>query len=170
MLTRRFVILASLLATMLFLGGCESVKSPPGTITTVILLRHADRYQWEKNLNEKGVERAKTLPAALADIKVDVIYSPDKVRNLDTVKPFIAENGTELRVIDTSGAAEKMVAENPGKTVLWVGNTDNLQSIYGTLGGKDEHPKIYGDIFILTLTDKGLQKVEKRNFGGPGGN
>ena len=169
MLTRRFVVLTGLLAMMVFLGGCESVKSPPGTTTTIILLRHADRYPWDKDLNEKGIERAKALPAALADIKVDVIYSPDKIRNLDTVKPFIAENGTELRIIDTSGAAERLVGENPGKTVLWVGNTGNLQSIYGTLGGKDEHPKIYGDIFILTITDKGLKKVEKRNFGGLGG-
>ncbi len=165
----RKIVLLSFLFSTLFLAACANVKAPEGTSTTVILLRHADRYQWEKKLNEKGEERAKALPGAVADLDIDVIYSPDKKRNLDTVKPLIAERNIELRVVDTSGVAQRMVEENPGKTVLWVGNTDNLETIYKQYGGDGPPPEIYGQIYVLTITDKGLAAKEERNFGGPGG-
>lgn len=152
----------------LILGACSVVHSPPGTTTTVVLLRHADRTPPLDVLNDKGIERAKALPAAVADLDITVIYSPDKNRNLQTVKPLIAERGTELKIIPISNVAERLLSENPGKTVMWVGNTDNLQTIYGQLGGKDVPPVIYGEIFIMTVGDTGPPKIEKRNFGGKG--
>ncbi|USG62748.1 histidine phosphatase family protein [Sneathiella marina] len=164
MLRTAFMILAGLLV----LSACSVVHSPPGTETTVILLRHADRTAPFDELNEKGVARANALPAAVADLDIDVIYSPDRKRNLDTVKPLIEERGIELRVVDILGAGPRLIEENPGKTVLWVGNTDNLQTIYGQMGGKKEPPVIYGEIFIMTVGDSGPPKIEKRNFGGKG--
>jgi hypothetical protein len=167
--------LKSILAKLglLFIGlnlltACTSVHSPPGTTTTVILLRHADRFPFSSELNEKGIARAKALPATVADLDIDVIYSPDKKRNLDTVKPLIEQRGIRLNVIAVDDVAERLVSENPGKTVMWVGNTDNLQTIYGQLGGKDRPPEIYGDLFIMRIADDGPPAIEKRNFGGKG--
>lgn len=157
-----------LIVGTLMLSACSVLHSPPGTETTVILLRHADRTAPFDVLNEKGIERAKALPAAVADLDVDVIYSPDRNRNLQTVEPLIQQRDIELRVIDILGAADRIMQGNPGKTVLWVGNTDNLQTLYGQLGGKDEPPVIYGEIFIMTVRDSGPPKIEKRNFGGKG--
>ena len=71
-------------------------------------------------------------------------------------------------MIDILGAGDRILEENPGKTVLWVGNTDNLQTIYGQLGGKEEPPVIYGEIFVMTVRDSSPPKIEKRNFGGKG--
>lgn len=162
---RRIITLGLMGLCFGLLAACSTVNSPPGTETTVILLRHADREPFATDLNEKGVARAKALPAAVADLEIDVIYSPDKKRNLDTVKPLIVERGIELRVIGVSGAAERMVSENPGKTVMWVGNTDNLQSIYGQLGGKDRQPDKYGEIAIMQIYDEGPPTITKRTFG-----
>ncbi|WP_288902535.1 histidine phosphatase family protein [uncultured Sneathiella sp.] len=165
---RRVVILGLTTICLGFLAACSTYNSPPGTTTTVILLRHADRTPLHTELNEKGKARALALPAAVADLDIDVIYSPDKKRNLDTVKPLIEQRGIELRVIDASNVAERLIKENPGKTVMWVGNTDNLQSIYGQLGGRDREPNIYGEIAIMRVHDSGPPDIELRNFGGKG--
>ncbi|MFC4273005.1 histidine phosphatase family protein [Sneathiella chungangensis] len=150
---------------VLLLAACSSVHSPPGTETTVILLRHADRIPFKSDLNEKGIARARALPAAVADLDIDVIYSPDKKRNLDTVAPLIEERGIELRVIEVSNVAKRLVEENPGKTVMWVGNTDNLQTIYGQLGGDGRQPDKYGEIAIMQIYEDGPPKIEMRYFG-----
>tara|TARA_R110002073_G_scaffold180739_1_gene339096 strand:+ start:2605 stop:3183 length:579 start_codon:yes stop_codon:yes gene_type:complete len=147
------------------LAACTVVHSPPGTTTTVILLRHADRAPFQSDLNEKGVARAKALPAAVADLDINIIYSPDKKRNLDTVAPLIAERGIELRVIEVSDVAKRLVEENPGKTVIWVGNTDNLQTVYGLLGGRGHPPNNYGDLFVMQIGENGPPKIEMRHFG-----
>ncbi|MEH6545966.1 MAG: histidine phosphatase family protein [Sneathiella sp.] len=166
--TAKRTTLVFILFSALFLSACSVVHSPPGTETTVILLRHADRTAPFDKLNEKGVARAQALPAAVADLDIDVIYSPDRKRNLDTVKPLIEQQNIELRVVDILGAGPRLIEENPGKTVMWVGNTDNLQTVYGEMGGKDEPPVIYGEIFIMTIGEDGPPKIEKRNFGGKG--
>jgi Histidine phosphatase superfamily (branch 1) len=166
--TRTLRSLLLFVAGAIFLTACTVVHSPPGTETTVILLRHADRTAPFDKLNEKGIARAKALPAAVADLDIDVIYSPDRKRNLETVKPLIDQRNIDLKVVDILGAGPRMIEENPGKTVLWVGNTDNLQTIYGQLGGKGESPEVYGDIFIMTIGASGPPKIEKRNFGGKG--
>ncbi len=164
----RMPVIAVLLAAVTLLAACSTYNSPPGTTTTVILLRHADRTPLHTELNEKGKERAKALPAAVADLDIDVIYSPDKKRNLDTVVPLIEQRGIELRVVEVSNVAERMLNENPGKTVMWVGNTDNLQTIYGQLGGRDREPNIYGEIAVMRIHDSGPPDIEMRNFGGKG--
>ena len=166
--TAKRVISVFIVIGALLVSACSVVHSPPGTETTVILLRHADRTAPFDELNEKGLARAKALPAAVADMKIDVIYSPDRNRNLQTVKPLIEQRDIELRVVDILGAGPRLIEENPGKTILWVGNTDNLQTIYGQMGGKDEPPEIYGQIFIMTIRDSGPPKIEKRTFGGKG--
>jgi len=153
------------LAAVFLLSACSTVNSLPGTTTTVILVRHADRFPFSSDLNQDGIARAKALPAAVADLDIDVIYSPDKKRNLDTVIPLIEQRGIELRVIDISNVAERLVTENSGKTVMWVGNTDNLQTIFGQLGGKDRAPDKYGEIAIMLVHDDGPPEIEWRSFG-----
>ena len=164
-LGRKFFLVCLTVISLGLLAACSTVNSPPGTTTTVILLRHADRTPLHADLNEKGIARAKALPAAVADLDIDVIYSPDKKRNLDTVKPLIEARGIELRVIEVNNVAERLVTENPGKTVMWVGNTDNLQTIYGQLGGKDRQPDKYGEIAIMRIYEDGPPTIERRTFG-----
>ncbi|MEX1035366.1 MAG: histidine phosphatase family protein [Sneathiella sp.] len=161
-------ISVALFTAIALLAACTSHNSASGTTTTVILLRHADRIPLHTDLTEKGKARAQALPAAVADLDIDVIYSPDKKRNLDTVAPLIEQRGIELRVIGASNVAERLLRENPGGTVMWVGNTDNLQTIYGQLGGTGRQPDIYGEIAVMRIYDSGPPDIEMRNFGGKG--
>ena len=154
------------LAMALFVSACATkVQSPPGMTTTVIMLRHADRDVMAEELNETGRLRAEALPAAVRDYDIAAIYSPDKLRNLDTARPLAAERGLEITVAVPEGVAERMVGEHPGKTVMWIGNTSNIPIIFQELGGKGEGPGEYGDLYVLEVPDKGATKVTRFRFG-----
>ncbi len=160
------VIAAALLA------GCASntlVTSPSGTTTTLILLRHAERTMLSKEqsteLSDKGRARAAALPAALEGMPIDAIYSPHLTRNLDTVAPLAKQRGLSVKVIGVSQVAARLIGENPGKTVLWVGNKDNLGVIYEDIGGEGPPPIVYGDLYIVRVPHKGPAQVTKKRYG-----
>lgn len=162
----RRVFAPALFMPLLILTGCAApeIKSPPGTTTTIVLLRHADRNPLQENLTDEGRARAAALPAALADLPIDAIYTLQIQRNLDTAQPLARARNLPVQVIEESYIAPRLVRENPGKTVVWVGNTDNLGVIYRDLRGDGPPPSRYGDIYVVKLPDSGPTVVTKRRF------
>lgn len=160
-----FFSVALLCLSLLAACVAPPLKSPPGTATTIIMLRHADRNPMQEHLTDEGRARAAALPKALADMPIDAIYSLQIQRNLDTAEPLARARNLPVKVIEESRIAPRLVAENPGKTVVWVGNTDNLTAIYEDLRGEGQPPSRYGDIFIVTLRDDdSVPTVAKRRF------
>ena len=153
-------------------SGCAAspLRSHPGTTTTVILLRHADRDG--SALNAKGRERAQALVAAVSGMGITAIYSPDVERNLDTVRPLAAYLSVEITitprvsVFAAKDIAKEILSKHAGGVVVYVGNvTGNLYAVYHQLGGTGTAPEEYGDLAILTVPDQGPVKVERRRFG-----
>jgi len=156
------------------LAGCAAVEvhSKPGTTTTVILTRHADRDEGADELNAKGRERAKALADAVSDMDVTAIYSPDVERNLATVRPLASRLGIEITrtpkvsVFAASSIVKEILDKHAGRVVVWVGNVSgNLQAMYRLLGGTGAAPIEYGDLHILTIPDTGPVKVVKKRYG-----
>ena len=156
------------------LFGCAAVvvRSKPGTTTTVILTRHADRDEGDDNLNAKGHERVKALVDAVSDMGVTAIYSPNVERNLATVRPLASRLGIEITrtpaisVFAAGSIVNEILEKHAGGVVLWVGNiSGNLQVMYHLLGGTGTGPVEYGDLYILTIPDDGPVKVVKRRYG-----
>jgi hypothetical protein len=164
-LLKRVFLVVMLMFVAVIAGCAGAVYSPPGTATTVILLRHAERTPLTAELTERGRARAAALPAAVADIRIDAIYSPNLKRNLDTVAPLARAHNLKVRIIEESRVAARLVGENPGRTVVWVGNSDNLDKIYEDLRGDGVPPVGYGDLFILRVPDKGLTTVMRTRYG-----
>ena len=158
---------------VLFVGGLSACQTPlhsnSGTTTTVIMVRHAERTSFGFELTERGYENAQALVGAIGGMKIDAIYSPDLVRNLDTVRPLADHLGIKIKTVSDEPIEDDIVftfvQEHAGQTVLWVGNTTNLPGIYNLLGGKGEPPVKYGDLFIVSVTDKGTTKVVKKTWG-----
>lgn len=166
LLIRRSILFVLGLVLVFAVAGCAtSLQSPPGITTTVIMIRHTERLHLKDDLNEDGRLRAAALPAAVADLDIAAIYSPDRQRNLNTIRPLAEQRGIEIVIADPMAAPERMIAEHPGQTVLWVGNTTNLGNIFARLGGEGPPPNTYGDIYILSVPDEGPTKVAKRRFG-----
>lgn len=166
-------ILVIVFVFLCFSIGCISsnIHSKSGTTTTLILIRHADRNDMGR-LTPEGHKRAGALVDAVGHKGVTAIYSPNIKRNLDTVKPLADHLGIDITLTPKVSlfAVNKIVNEilnkHAGGMVLWVGNVSgNLQAIYRKLGGRGKGPLEYGDLFIMTIPDRGPVNVMKSRFG-----
>jgi len=181
----------SLIAVLLAVAGCARnasfpVHSPPGTTTTYILVRHADKLNNEIDspLNAKGRERAQHLADAVAPLGVSVIYCTRVKRNLETAQLVADRLGIEVIAlrkrspVNTQQLADEFIQESManhgGGVILWIGNSShlgdwasNLQQIYRRLGGLGEGPRRYDDLFVMTLSESGLVDLQRRHYGSP---
>ena len=144
--------------------GCAAsndVSIPPGT--RLIILRHADRT--DENLNAKGKLRAQALVTALKNEKIDAIYSPGIQRNLDTAAPLAKARGLDINRIPAENPAAQLMKLGAGKTIVWIGNKGNLNSIWDALNAPNPPPLEYGDLYIVTRARVGSPTVTRMRFG-----
>lgn len=182
----------ALWATVLILPhGCNTplstvpVQSQPGTTTTVVIVRHAERDEGlDPPINAEGEIRAVALADALENDGVTAIYCPDLIRNRQTCDVVAERLGLEVnvipaaRLVDTRALANELADEilalHAGGTVLFVGNTGpvvgdqsgNLQELYARLGGDDDPPIKYKDLYFITIPDEDPVRIIKATYGG----
>jgi len=166
----RLVVLCVIGMLISILVGCASqtTHSKPGTETTIILTRHAEKTAITNDLTEKGRARAQSLARLLADKKVTAIFCPDIKRNLDTAEPLAKKMNIQITVVSSTPYPDRvikaMLSQHSGGVILWVGNTTNLSDFYSQLGGKGEAPDNYGDLFIMNIKDQGEPEVVKTRY------
>ena len=179
-----------ILNTFMLMAGCAVgtsstiVKSPPGTTTTFILVRHAEKADLtpESPLSVAGQERARALADALAPLGVTAIYCPALRRNRETVQPLSEHLGLAVLTIPgwqllstrqfAQNFIQKALANHGGGVILWAGNSSavgawgsNLQELYQQLGGDGQGPRAYDDLFVIVVDDSGAINIQKRHFG-----
>ena len=122
-----------------------------------------------EELTDAGRARAATLPAAVVDLDIVAIYSPDLSRNVDTAAPLAGQRNLPIIRMpakpDETEVARRLLSDQPGETVLWVGNITNLDRIFAILGGKGPPPVEYGNLYMLHVPDSGDSQLVKRHFG-----
>jgi Fructose-2,6-bisphosphatase len=127
-------------------------------------MRHTDRSPPENDLNPTGIARAAALPAALADLPIDAIYISDFRRNRDSAAPLAAARGLTPEVLATDDSLPyQLAALSQGRTVVWIGNSFNLEPLWEALALPDPPPTTYGEIAIVTATE-GAAEVARRRF------
>jgi hypothetical protein len=164
----------------------DPVQSAPGTTTTVVIVRHAERDEGlDPPLNEEGKDRAAALAHALRGNGVTAIYCPDLIRNRETCDAVADVLDLEVnviqgtRLVDTRALANELVDEflerHAGGVVLFVGNTGpqvgeqsgNLQELYARLGGTGAPPIKYEDLYIAIIPEEGPVRFIEATYGGP---
>lgn len=166
-------------------SGCFlPVQVPEGTVTTFILIRHAERDPGlDPPLNDEGMQRAQSLLEALRENGVTAIYTTDLLRNRQTVQPLADELGLTVNLINpalyanTTTAAEQvvnqMLVSDAGGTILWCGNRGSVADtpginteIYKLLGGTGVSPERYQDMYVMVVREGGATHVVKAEYGG----
>jgi hypothetical protein len=169
----RFLILVIIFLLLGFSVGYTGTKvqSKPGTSTTIILIRHAERDNFFI-LTAQGHKRAKALVDAVKDMGIKAIYSPNLERDLDTVKPLANHLGIDITLTPrfskpiVDKIVREILANHMGEVVLLVGNgSGNLRTLHHRLGGTGDGPYQYGDLFIYTIPDHGPVKITKSRYG-----
>jgi|SRR5579884_2217397 len=128
------------------------------TITTVIVVRHADRANITPNspLSPLGMARADELARVLADVKLDAIYATQYVRTQQTVAPTAKEKGL-TPIIFEAGREANLAADirehHSGGTVLIASHSDRIPDLLRQLGVSNP-PELsmteYDDLFVVT--------------------
>jgi phosphohistidine phosphatase SixA len=154
-------------------------QSPPGTKTTIILLRHAGRdiYSGEADdpLTWQGRRRAQHLPEVIGHMGITAIYCTNLRRNRDTAQPLADHLGLKLNLVSQSRLydykklsrelLDEFFAKHAGGVVVWVGNIRNVEEMYKLLDGTGSPPTEYGDVFIVTVPDVRPPRIKKMTYG-----
>lgn len=163
---KRFALLLALLAT--------SLAAAPNPVTTVILVRHAEKASQEdaSPLTPAGTERANELARVLAGVKVDAIYTTQYRRVQDTAAPFAQALGITPLVRNAGGTyasdlAREIREQRRGQTVLVVGHSNTTVSVMKAFGA--DMPKIeeseFDNLYVLTDVDGASPKVVALRYG-----
>ena len=178
-LRRILFIIFMLSAVPIAFVACMSgnVKSAPGTTTTIILIRHAEKTgQGLVNgsyLTPEGRARSQALVKTLKDTGVTAIYSPNTGRNIETVQPLseaigipVTINNSIFATLAVDEITADILSKHAGGIVLYVGNVSgNLMAMHRYLGGSGQGPTVYGEMAIFTISDQGTQSITEAQFG-----
>lgn len=115
---RHFLTLTSAAALTACAETGPFTPIPPAT--QLVVLRHADKD--DQFLSPQGRRRAARLPAALDGVEIDVLYTRNLVRNLDTAAPLARARGLRVRTLPPEGLATTLFRGNVGRSIAWIGN------------------------------------------------
>lgn len=171
----RYSPLLHLLPLVLMLAGCAPPQRPASELTTLILVRHAEKASDgtdDPPLNEQGQARAERLKATLAAAGVDAIYSTPYQRNTSTVAPLADALGLAITEYDAKQPAAQFVAqlqaEHRGQRVLVCGHSNTIPAMLNALTGTEDYPDLaegeYENLFVLTLSEEGRVVVLPLRF------
>jgi len=152
-----------------------SLAAAPNPVTTVILVRHAERASQEDDspLSAAGVERAKELARVLAGVKIDAVYATQFQRTKNTAAPIAEALGLPVGIRNTgptyaADLAMHIRSAHAGQTVLVVGHSNSTPEVMRALGATDV-PAIpetqYDNLFVLTDAAGAAPKVVALRFG-----
>jgi len=141
-------------------------------LTTVILVRHAERDDGIDTLNAAGRERAQELRRMLSDAGVDVIYASSFYRAQETARPLADALGLELKIYDPKKLNELvyLIDENhKGETVLITGHSNVTPMTVNALGVTPPIPNlehsVYDQMYIVTLSKNRTPKLATLTYG-----
>ncbi len=108
--------------------------------TTYYLIRHAEKDRnagANPDLLPAGKKRAKYWAKVLKDKNIDLVYSTNYKRTIQTATPLAEEIGTKVQIYDKDNMySEQFQKETEGKTVLIVGHQDTTPKFANLILGK----------------------------------
>lgn len=127
-----------------------------GTLTTVLLVRHADRQDGADALTAAGTARAQALAHVLEKSGLSAIYTSEAVRTQQTAAPTASLLGitpVAVAASDVAGLVSTIRSNHSGQKVLVVGHSNTVPQIVAEFGG----PVVtigsneYDNLYVLTL-------------------
>jgi phosphohistidine phosphatase SixA len=164
------------LITLTHFGIAESkvyAKDRPETsqITTVFVLRHADRDR-EGNLTEEGKARAQDLVHVIGSVGIKGIYTTDFDRTRGTVQPLAVCLGIQPESYGRSlkTLAQEVMSRHRSYPSLIVGHDSTLKPTIEALIGREIEQNIgvqFDDLHIVTIDPSGYGTVVSIKYGKP---
>ena len=130
-------------------------------ITTVILLRHAEKEMIAGNdnppLSPAGIERAQRLQATFPNVVPDMFYSTPFIRTRETLKPWATAVDKEIQTYDAGKLLEfsEELLKQKGKTIVVVGHSNTIPPLVNLLIHREKYRQLpddeFGTIYLVTI-------------------
>jgi broad specificity phosphatase PhoE len=139
------------------------------TVTTVILIRHAERVEPNPDLNADGRKRARLLTHVFANAGISTIYVSDATRTKQTAKFLVGEmNIPRVEITEPPAIRTDILTNHAGQTVLVVGHSDTVPRLVEQLGGgvqPDIPATEFDNLFVVSVRNSGNAGVTKLKYG-----
>jgi len=157
---------------LILLANFASIIAQQSEITTVIIVRHAEKEvpaenmqavemskQGDVKLTKMGEQRAVKLAEMLSESEVSAVFSTNTTRTIETVNNYADKNGLEIFLYDDTGElAENIISEYGGEKILVSAHSNTIGALMKSLG-TESVPQIehdyYSGFFIVTITSGG---------------
>jgi broad specificity phosphatase PhoE len=129
-----------------------------GPVTTIIIVRHADRAGAADSLSEAGMKRAQDLAEATKTANLKAIYVSDTRRARDTALPAAALANVMPQTYPAKECAalmQRILREHAGQAVLVVGHSNTVPMLIAAAGGPkiaDLDEKEFDGLYIVSVS------------------
>ncbi|HET8837770.1 MAG TPA: phosphoglycerate mutase family protein [Flavobacteriaceae bacterium] len=144
--------------------------------TIYYLIRHAekditDSTNHDPHLTGQGIVRAKNWANFFGDKSIDMVYSTEYTRTIQTVIPTLDQTKLELKFYNPDRLYSKeFLEETQGKIVLIVGHQSSVPNLVNKLLNEQRYNKIEADVYnnlytVVFESDGSIHgKLEKKDF------
>ncbi len=168
-------LVALLVAMLLALVGAGLAGAESGEVTTVYIVRHAEKQAGDDpGLTAAGRERARQLAHVLEDAGIDAVFSTDWARTRETAAPVAAAAGLSPQLYSSAAEVAGAIREHrsgdaAGDTFLVVGHSNTLDDVaagLGVTGLSDLDESEYDRLYVIHLHPSEVF-LERLRFGAP---
>jgi broad specificity phosphatase PhoE len=150
------------------------VEAPADTVTTFILVRHAETSGIGSNpsLSSAGQDRAQELVKVLKDVSLKAVFSTTYNRTSQTASPIAADRSLKVQNYDPS-ALKEFVDSNMltyyGETILVVGHSNTTPDLLNILLDSNVYSNIpeteYDNMYTVSVDQKQKATVKHQKYG-----
>jgi len=144
---------------LLFSLIMSQISAQDTTTTTIYFIRHCEKADAFKNpdLSEAGKIRAQKWATHFEKTPIDIFYTSLYKRTQQTCTTVATSQGKEILFYKPETLdLKKIVQENPGKTILFVGHTNtipkNINAFLGQQAYLDIDDSVYGNLYTIKIS------------------
>ncbi|MBL7856809.1 MAG: histidine phosphatase family protein [Cyclobacteriaceae bacterium] len=154
----------SFISVLLAITLLPACAQHPETITTFILIRHAEKASDgtdDPDLKPEGVLRANKLVDMFSDTPIAAIYSTNFKRTKNSVRPLAQAKEILIEEYEAFQAdpIDAMLARHAGETILICGHSNNIPWIANLLIGTEQYSDFqdteYNTMLIVSVVHIG---------------
>ncbi|MDY8138244.1 histidine phosphatase family protein [Aquimarina sp. 2201CG5-10] len=155
-ITRSFFLLS------FFLFGLIAQAQSSDNTTTYFFIRHAEKDLSDPNnrnphLTQEGKTRAQNWSHILSNANIDMVFSTDYYRTLETANPIANSKNLKVTLYDPRDLYNSdFQQKTKGKTVVIVGHSNTTPAFVNKILKQKKHSSIdekdYGKLFVVTIS------------------
>lgn len=158
---------ASFLSILFFLA--LSIGRAQTTPSVIFIVRHCEKAMESTdnpNLAEEGKKRAAHLAEILKNTGVEVVYSTDFKRTMQTAEPLANAMKLSPVVYEPRDANFGEQLRKSGKKILVVGHSNTVPDLLNQLSGtKNYQPSdTYGELWMVTIQEGQAATIVKLSY------